>query len=84
MGTYYHPRVLFVCHLSNILSCLLAKPAYKGMSVTTTNVVASSLITRLLLNIRDPDLLQGRYHSPSDINSNGTPRRTVPLIFRAI
>ncbi|KAH9916254.1 uncharacterized protein BXZ73DRAFT_105884 [Epithele typhae] len=47
--------VLAMFHLTNILTCLLAQPAYRGISVTATNVLSTSLIGRLMLNIRDPD-----------------------------
>ncbi|KAI0695255.1 hypothetical protein C8T65DRAFT_584461, partial [Cerioporus squamosus] len=56
-------RVLFVCHLGNILTCL---PAYRGITVTTTNVIATSLIARLMLNIRDPEFDGRQYRWPSD------------------
>nr|VWO94734.1 Uncharacterized protein [Ganoderma boninense] len=44
----------------------LAQSVYTGITVTATNVIASSLITRLMLNIRDPNLLPGRFRWPSD------------------
>ncbi|KAI0695281.1 hypothetical protein C8T65DRAFT_815104 [Cerioporus squamosus] len=48
--------VLLVCHLANILVCMLAEPAYRDPSVTITTVIATTLIARLMLNIRDPEL----------------------------
>ncbi|KAM5538874.1 hypothetical protein V8D89_007596 [Ganoderma adspersum] len=80
-GSFYFVA-LFACHLSNILSCLLATPVYKGISVTTTNVIASSLITRLMLNIRDPNLIQGRYRWPSDASQveRYSEPHSVPLL----
>ncbi|TFK82398.1 hypothetical protein K466DRAFT_603726 [Polyporus arcularius HHB13444] len=64
-GTLYF-GVLFVCHLGNILTCLLAQPAYRGITVTTTNVIATSLIARLMLNIRDSEFSGRQYRWPSD------------------
>ncbi|EIW56667.1 uncharacterized protein TRAVEDRAFT_49485 [Trametes versicolor FP-101664 SS1] len=54
-GTAYF-AILFLCYLSNILSYTLAQPMYKSISTTITNVVSTTLITRLMLNIRDPEL----------------------------
>ncbi|PIL23501.1 hypothetical protein GSI_14813 [Ganoderma sinense ZZ0214-1] len=59
-GAFYF-AVLLVCHLCNIITCVLAPAVTRGVSVTITNVIASSLITRLMLNLRDPHLLQSRY-----------------------
>ncbi|RPD77000.1 hypothetical protein L226DRAFT_521662 [Lentinus tigrinus ALCF2SS1-7] len=64
-GTLYF-GVLFVCHLANILTCLVAQPVFRGITVTTTNVLATSLITRLMLHIRDPDFTGRQYRWPSD------------------
>ncbi|RPD76978.1 hypothetical protein L226DRAFT_559154 [Lentinus tigrinus ALCF2SS1-7] len=57
--------VLLLCHLANILVCMLAEPAYKDPSVTITTVVATMLISRLMLNIRDPDLRTRHLHLTS-------------------
>ncbi|KAI9068858.1 hypothetical protein FKP32DRAFT_1671903 [Trametes sanguinea] len=81
-GTLYF-GILFVCHLTNILTCLVAqvKPprsaffpsptstltsppgsaqrVYRGVSVTATNIISTSMISRLMLDIRDPRLLDG-------------------------
>ncbi|KAI0772493.1 hypothetical protein BD413DRAFT_546025 [Trametes elegans] len=48
--------VLFVCHLLNIVTTLVSTPAYRGISVPVINAISSCMITRLMLNIRDPDL----------------------------
>ncbi|KAI0632837.1 hypothetical protein C8Q77DRAFT_849115 [Trametes polyzona] len=57
-GTVYF-AAMFVCYLSNILAYALAKPVHKGVSTSITNVVSTTLIARLMLNIRDPNLLEG-------------------------
>ncbi|KAH9856355.1 hypothetical protein C2E23DRAFT_882429 [Lenzites betulinus] len=57
-GTIYF-AFLFLCYVSNILPYALSQPVHKGVSTSVTNVVSSTLISRLMLNIRDPDLRQG-------------------------
>ncbi|RDX43658.1 hypothetical protein OH76DRAFT_1360907, partial [Lentinus brumalis] len=42
------------------------QPAYRGITVTTTNVIATSLIARLMLNIRDSEFSGRQYRWPSD------------------
>ncbi|KAI0742676.1 hypothetical protein C8Q80DRAFT_1190106 [Daedaleopsis nitida] len=49
-------RALLVCHLANIITCL---PPFRGVSVTITNVIATTLIARVMLNLRDPALTTG-------------------------
>ncbi|KAM5533390.1 hypothetical protein V8D89_012940 [Ganoderma adspersum] len=63
--------VLLVCHLCNILTCIAV---YRGISVTITNVIASSLISRLMLNLRDPHLLRNRYND-SELERSELPWR---------
>ncbi|KAI0742660.1 hypothetical protein C8Q80DRAFT_920673 [Daedaleopsis nitida] len=67
-GTIYF-GVLLGCHIANILTYLVFDSTYRGISTTTTNVIATSLIARLMLNIRDPDLLEGCYRWPSASDS---------------
>ncbi|KAI8972586.1 hypothetical protein BD414DRAFT_540227 [Trametes punicea] len=56
-GTIYF-GVLFVCYLSNILAYAVAEPVHKGVSTSITNVMSTTLIARLMLNIRNPDLYE--------------------------
>ncbi|KAI0334205.1 hypothetical protein GY45DRAFT_1318667 [Cubamyces sp. BRFM 1775] len=56
--------MLVICYLSNILTYI---PVYKGVSTTMTNVISSTLITRLMLNIRDPKLLELPHRWPSEL-----------------
>ncbi|TBU31238.1 hypothetical protein BD311DRAFT_132658 [Dichomitus squalens] len=65
-GAFYF-AVLLVCHVCNISTCLLSQSAYRGISVTTTNVIASTLMTRLMLNLRNPKLLEHQYRVPTDL-----------------
>ncbi|OBZ74515.1 hypothetical protein A0H81_05313 [Grifola frondosa] len=68
-GTIYF-GVLLICYLFNILTYVLAEPINKGVSTTITNVISSTLITRLMLNIRDPDLVELPHRWRSDLNLN--------------
>ncbi|KAJ6628519.1 hypothetical protein B0H10DRAFT_1990255 [Mycena sp. CBHHK59/15] len=57
--------VMMMSNLSNILTFLLGGPYTRGIATTFTNIVASILINRLMLNLRDPALshMSGRYSS---------------------
>ncbi|KAI8992825.1 hypothetical protein BD414DRAFT_567523 [Trametes punicea] len=44
-----------------------SQPIYRGVSATLTNVISSTLITRLMLNIRDPKLYERPHRWPSEI-----------------
>ncbi|OBZ66687.1 hypothetical protein A0H81_13289 [Grifola frondosa] len=56
-GTIYF-GIIAICYLSNILTYAFADLMYKGLSTTLTNVISSVLATRLMLNIRDPELFE--------------------------
>ncbi|OSD03711.1 hypothetical protein PYCCODRAFT_1434103 [Trametes coccinea BRFM310] len=60
--------ILFVCHLTNILTCLRV---YRGVSVTATNIISTSMISRLMLDIRDPRLLDGFCECSFDDDGDG-------------
>ncbi|KAI0752176.1 hypothetical protein C8Q74DRAFT_1222531 [Fomes fomentarius] len=53
--------VLLLCNSTNVFTCLLAPPAYRGISVTISNVIATTLIARLMLNLRKPNLVAYSY-----------------------
>ncbi|KAJ6628543.1 hypothetical protein B0H10DRAFT_159742 [Mycena sp. CBHHK59/15] len=57
--------VMVMSNLSNILTFLLGGAYTRGIATTFTNIVASILINRLMLNLRDPTLshMSGRYSS---------------------
>ncbi|EIW56723.1 uncharacterized protein TRAVEDRAFT_73164 [Trametes versicolor FP-101664 SS1] len=65
-GTIYF-GILVVCYGCNILTYILAQPVYKGVSTTFTNVISTTLITRLMLNIRDPKLVDLPHRWPSEL-----------------
>jgi len=45
------------CALVNILSLLLGQPLTRDVGVTFTNVISSVVMSRLMLNLRDPSLI---------------------------
>ncbi|KAI0752174.1 hypothetical protein C8Q74DRAFT_361421 [Fomes fomentarius] len=47
--------VLLACHVANIFACIFAQPAYRDACVTIANAIATTLISRVMLNIRNPD-----------------------------
>ncbi|KAI0370915.1 hypothetical protein BV20DRAFT_943114, partial [Pilatotrama ljubarskyi] len=70
-GTIYF-GILLVCYMCNILTYIVSSkarrlhPVYKGVSTTMTNVISTTLITRLMLNIRDPKLFEQPHRWPSE------------------
>jgi len=48
--------VMVLSNLSNILTFVLGGPFTRGVATTFTNVISSVMISRLMLNIRDPAL----------------------------
>uniref|UniRef100_A0A8H7XPR2 Transmembrane protein n=1 Tax=Psilocybe cubensis TaxID=181762 RepID=A0A8H7XPR2_PSICU len=51
--------VIALSSLSVIITFKLKKEHERGMTATMTNALASSMITRLMLNLRDPTLASG-------------------------
>ncbi|TDL24506.1 hypothetical protein BD410DRAFT_91988 [Rickenella mellea] len=66
-GLMYY-SVLCVANLSNILSFLLAEGQLKGSPTPTANVLSVTLISRLMINLRDPEL----YNSTGRTTATGT------------
>ncbi|TBU56165.1 hypothetical protein BD310DRAFT_824367 [Dichomitus squalens] len=52
--------VLAICYLFTIITYLDAPTAYRGIFTTLTNVLSNVLVSRMMLNIRDPGLLEFR------------------------
>ncbi|EIN09104.1 hypothetical protein PUNSTDRAFT_143707 [Punctularia strigosozonata HHB-11173 SS5] len=50
--------VLALSSLANILSFVLFAPSLRGLFTAPTNVLAASLISRLMLNVRDPRVVR--------------------------
>jgi hypothetical protein len=55
--------VLTLSSLANILTFVLGSPALRGVLTIPTNVLAASLISRLMINVRDPRIV--RFATPS-------------------
>ncbi|KAJ7214459.1 hypothetical protein GGX14DRAFT_63856 [Mycena pura] len=55
--------VMVISNLCNILSFVFGTPYTRGLFNTTTNIISSLMISRLMLNIRDPALAK-------DVNSD--------------
>lgn len=80
-GTLY-----FACmagaNLGNIVTFILCSPGLKGVPTIFTNVISTTLISRLMLNIRDPKLLsRARSQTTTVSNSAGPLTRTDNLPF---
>ncbi|KAM5538840.1 hypothetical protein V8D89_007562 [Ganoderma adspersum] len=64
-GTIYF-WILAVCYTANIMTNIFAQPELKGILTTMTNVISTSLVSRMMLNIRNPDLLELPHRWPSE------------------
>ncbi|KAJ7121576.1 hypothetical protein C8R44DRAFT_786490 [Mycena epipterygia] len=65
--------VIVLSTLSNILTFIFGGPYIRGLSTTFTNVISSIMISRLMLNLRDPSLttMSGRFTESTTITGNG-------------
>lgn len=73
---------LVIVNVANIVTFLLGNDYTRGMVSTLTNVMSSVLISRLMLNLRDPglnELPQHATHSQADPLETSKPHS--PLIF---
>ncbi|RDX44984.1 hypothetical protein OH76DRAFT_1486712 [Lentinus brumalis] len=64
-GTIYF-GVLAICYSSDILTYVFVQPKHKGILTTLTNVLSTTLVTRMMLNIRNPELLERPQRWPSE------------------
>ncbi|KAJ7624743.1 hypothetical protein FB45DRAFT_924136 [Roridomyces roridus] len=48
--------VMMVCNVANILTFVLGGAYSRGVGATLTNIISSIMISRLMLNLRDPEL----------------------------
>ncbi|KAJ7691050.1 hypothetical protein B0H17DRAFT_1063963 [Mycena rosella] len=48
--------VMFMSNLSNIITFVFGTPYTRGIATTFTNIISSIMISRLMLNLRDPAL----------------------------
>ncbi|KAJ7191504.1 hypothetical protein GGX14DRAFT_701584 [Mycena pura] len=58
--------VIVISNLCNILSFALGTPYTRGLFNTTTNVISSLMISRLMFNIRDPALARDASRNSQD------------------
>ncbi|KAJ7162803.1 hypothetical protein C8R43DRAFT_1123476 [Mycena crocata] len=65
--------VIVMSNLANILTFLRGGPYTRGMPTTFTNVISSIMISRLMLNLRDPALstMSGRFSGTTTYTGNG-------------
>ncbi|KAJ7152015.1 hypothetical protein C8R46DRAFT_1121750 [Mycena filopes] len=73
-GTIYF-GVMVMSNLSNILTFVLGSPYTRGIATTFTNIISSILISRLMLNLRDPALsyMSGRGSGSTTITMTNDP-----------
>ncbi|OCH89160.1 hypothetical protein OBBRIDRAFT_35440 [Obba rivulosa] len=53
-GALYY-AVMVIINIVNVLTIVLPSPEQKAMFATLTNVISSTLMSRLMLNLREPD-----------------------------
>ncbi|KAJ7723499.1 hypothetical protein DFH07DRAFT_855760 [Mycena maculata] len=65
--------VMVMSNLGNILTFALAGPYTRGIPTTFANVMSSIMISRLMLNLRDPALstMSGRFSRSTTVTGNG-------------
>ncbi|KAJ7463902.1 hypothetical protein B0H11DRAFT_83117 [Mycena galericulata] len=65
--------VIVMSNLANILTFLLGGPYTRGIATTFTNVISSIMISRLMLNLRDPSLssVSGRLSESATVTGDG-------------
>ncbi|KAJ6529349.1 hypothetical protein B0H19DRAFT_1083096 [Mycena capillaripes] len=60
------PSVIVISNVSNILTYILGEPSTRGVATTFTNIISSIMISRLMLNLRDPVLTSRDSEARSD------------------
>ncbi|KAF7761909.1 hypothetical protein Agabi119p4_9901 [Agaricus bisporus var. burnettii] len=74
-GTLYFAAMATLT-VGNVLTFLLGGPLSRGSATILVNAVSSMLVSRLLLNLRDPKWqTNGRYYDSSTINRIGFQRQ---------
>ncbi|CAK5282521.1 unnamed protein product [Mycena citricolor] len=65
--------VIVISNVSNILTFTLGTPYTRGIATTFTNILSSVLISRLMLNLRDPKLsyMSGRFEQSTTLTYGG-------------
>ncbi|KAJ6592980.1 hypothetical protein B0H19DRAFT_1088910 [Mycena capillaripes] len=64
--------VMVITNLSNILTCILGTPYTRGFTGTFVSITSSIMISRLMLNLRDPALahMSGRRTQSTTLSTN--------------
>ncbi|TBU38854.1 hypothetical protein BD309DRAFT_483972 [Dichomitus squalens] len=64
-GAFYF-GILLLCNVANILTLILPQlpPPLRGISVNRTTTISTSLMARLMLNIRDPAMREPQLSEP--------------------
>ncbi|KAI9452882.1 hypothetical protein BJY52DRAFT_892035 [Lactarius psammicola] len=75
-GAMYY-SALFVVNLTNILILLFAPPLLKNSTTSITNVLSITLVSRLMLNLREQSTAQAEL--PSSIESELSFRAALPV-----
>ncbi|KAJ8453463.1 hypothetical protein ONZ45_g19705 [Pleurotus djamor] len=57
-AVYFGSSVLSITNLTNILMLLLAPPALKTLLADSINILAATMISRLMLNLRDTSIMK--------------------------
>ncbi|KAF7300798.1 hypothetical protein MKEN_01305400 [Mycena kentingensis (nom. inval.)] len=57
--------VILLSTIANIITFVIAEPYARGILTTFTNVISTTMISRLMLNLRDPALVSPGPRSPS-------------------
>ncbi|OSD08714.1 hypothetical protein PYCCODRAFT_1380531 [Trametes coccinea BRFM310] len=91
-GTVYY-GIMVVANVSNTITFLITPPGspMKGLDTTLTNVLSTTLTSRLILNLRDPKLQRPRRiddsennRRPSAWNVTSVPPISRPISFNAV
>jgi hypothetical protein len=73
--------ILTIANLANILTFLLAVSLSKGLTSTFVNIISATMISRLMLNLRDPKILMSSTNRTTTMeNSTTTSTRLYPMM----
>lgn len=72
--------VMAACNVANILTYMYGGIFTRGIGTTFVNNLSSVMMTRLMLNMRDPKLLAGSQRSPMRMDSFHPPENFSTLV----
>ncbi|KZP23278.1 hypothetical protein FIBSPDRAFT_1042991 [Athelia psychrophila] len=76
-GTLYF-AIMTAANLANIVTILIASPLTKGAATFFTNVISATMMSRLMLNLRDPRMLDP--HTGLGRTAEGAVTTTLPVM----